>query len=136
MQTLQLTIQNFLAWLSMATLHGAVVVVLVVATQVLFRRQLTRRWHYCLWALVVIRLLLPVNLPSSFSLFNATASAWSFLTSELPAGPSGVSTTVTGQQREEIKDPPPMQVGTVEDETVVDVLEDWLKNIESKKNEP
>lgn len=50
--------------------RAAVLVLLVLAVQWLFRRKLAPRWRYALWWLVVIRLMLPVSPESAVSVFN------------------------------------------------------------------
>ena len=50
--------------------QAAVLVLLVLAVQWLFRKKLAPRWCYVLWWLVVIRLLLPVSPESAVSVFN------------------------------------------------------------------
>src|SRR6185503_17770839 len=62
--------EEFLTWLLNHSLQAGVLVVLVLLVQWLFRRQLTSRWRFALWWLVLVRLLLPVGPQSAVSLFN------------------------------------------------------------------
>ena len=57
-------------WLLRASWQSAILVGLVLAAQRVFRRQLTQRWRYSLWMLVVFRLMLPVSPSSPLSIFN------------------------------------------------------------------
>src|SRR5437588_12587082 len=57
-------------WLLRACWQASVMILLVLALQWIFRRQLTARWRYRLWFLVLVRLMLPMSPPSNFSLFN------------------------------------------------------------------
>lgn len=50
--------------------HGGILIVLVLAAQWSCGRRLQPRWRYALWLLVLLRLALPWNIPSPFSLFN------------------------------------------------------------------
>lgn len=59
-----------LEWLLNHSLQAGVLVVLVLAIQWVFRRQLTARWRFALWWIVLGRLLLPFNPESAVSLFN------------------------------------------------------------------
>ncbi|MGA2865836.1 MAG: M56 family metallopeptidase [Verrucomicrobiota bacterium] len=52
--------------------QAAVLVLLVLLVQAACGSRLAARWRYALWLLVVARLLLPVSLPSSLSIFNLT----------------------------------------------------------------
>ena len=63
-------LDGLFSWTLAASLHASVLVVLVLAAQTLFRRQLTPRWRYALWLLVVVRLMLPAVPESSHSIFN------------------------------------------------------------------
>jgi beta-lactamase regulating signal transducer with metallopeptidase domain len=53
-----------------ASWQAAVLILLVLAVQWTFRRQLSPRWRYALWLLVIVRLALPWTVPSSASVFN------------------------------------------------------------------
>ena len=53
-----------------ASAQAAVLIVLVLAVQRAFARQLKPRWRYALWLLVVVRLALPWTMSSALSVFN------------------------------------------------------------------
>ena len=55
-----------------ASWQAAVLALLVIAIQFALRNRLSARWRHNLWFLVLLRLLLPVTPPASFSLFNFT----------------------------------------------------------------
>src|SRR4051812_10554301 len=61
---------RFLQALGRLSVQAAVLVLLVLLAQLVFRRWLTPRWRCSLWLLVVGRLLLPVSLPTPVSVFN------------------------------------------------------------------
>ena len=63
-------LESFLNWLLHHSIQASVLVLLVLMVQWVFRRQLTSRWRFALWWVVLLRLLLPVNLESAVSLFN------------------------------------------------------------------
>ena len=60
----------FFGWLLRASWQAAVLAILVLAAQAIFRKKLSPRWRYALWLLVVARLALPVSPPSPMSIFN------------------------------------------------------------------
>jgi bla regulator protein BlaR1 len=62
--------ENFLNWLLNRSLQAGVLVLLVLLLQRLFRRQLTYRWRFALWWIVLGRLLLPLGPESVVSVFN------------------------------------------------------------------
>ncbi len=61
---------DFSLWLFHASWQASVLIVLVLLAQWLFRNQLTPRWRYSLWLLVVIRLAMPFSAESGLSIFN------------------------------------------------------------------
>lgn len=67
-----LSVVEFTVWLLQVSGRTSVVIGLVLLAQWLFQKKLTPRWRYCLWSLVVIRLMLPVSPESVFSIFNYT----------------------------------------------------------------
>lgn len=66
----------FLVGLGRVSVEAAVLVLLVLLVQAVFRGKLTPRWRCGLWLLVVGRLLLPVSFASAVSIFNL-APHWS-----------------------------------------------------------
>ena len=59
-----------LDWLLNYSLQVSALVLLVLLVQWVFRRQLTNRWRFALWWIVLIRLLVPIGPESTMSLFN------------------------------------------------------------------
>lgn len=57
-------------WLFKTSLKASVLVALILITQFLLRRKLSARWQYALWFLLIIRLVLPFDIESRFSLFR------------------------------------------------------------------
>src|SRR5688572_25453507 len=64
----------FLETLARTSCQAGVLVVIILAAQWIFRRQLTPGLRCALWMLVMARLLLPVSLPTGFSIFNLLPS--------------------------------------------------------------
>ncbi|GMW03810.1 MAG: hypothetical protein AMXMBFR84_49440 [Candidatus Hydrogenedentota bacterium] len=60
----------FLGWVIPTSMQAAVLVILVLLVQAFFKRQLTPRWTYALWFVVVVRLLMPTAPSSGLSVFN------------------------------------------------------------------
>ena len=57
-------------WLLNNSLQAGVLVLLVLLVQWIFRRQLTSRWRFALWWVVIVRLVLPFGPESAVSVFN------------------------------------------------------------------
>lgn len=72
MENLSLLLVEFAARLVRVSVQASVVIGLVLLAQGLFQKKLSPRWRYCLWSLVLIRLMLPVSPGSAFSIFNYT----------------------------------------------------------------
>ena len=61
-------------WLFKSSLKASILIVLILIIQFLFRRKMAARWQYGLWFLLIIRLILPFEIESQFSLFNLIPS--------------------------------------------------------------
>ena len=69
-----------------ATFSAALLAVIVLAINLLFRRWMTARQMNLLWALVLVRLMLPIGPPSSLSLQGAVVKPARF-SSQLSRAP-------------------------------------------------
>lgn len=76
-------VSSFLVALGRSSIEAGIVVVLVLAAQWVFRKQLNPRWRCALWLLVVGRLLLPFSFGSATSVFNLLPH-WTRLDSSSP----------------------------------------------------
>ncbi len=70
MEALNTQLLRFFDWLLWTTIQGSVLIVLIVLVQLILRRRLPVRWHYLLWALLLIRLAVPWLPQSRISVFN------------------------------------------------------------------
>src|SRR5688572_4843590 len=84
-------IDEFLAALARNSAAAGVLVLLVLAAQRIFRKQLAPQWHCALWLLVVVRLL-PFSFNSELSLFNLLPR-WDTGTSIVVTAPAAVDPT-------------------------------------------
>ncbi|MBN2088714.1 WG repeat-containing protein [candidate division KSB1 bacterium] len=64
------SVNSIFDWIISSSFKGSVVIILVLVLQVLFQRFLNARWRYVLWYLVIIRLILPFNFESKFSIYK------------------------------------------------------------------
>ena len=62
--------ETYPGWLLGHSFQAAVLVLFVLLAQWIFRRQLSSRWRFALWWLVIARLLLPFSPESALSLYN------------------------------------------------------------------
>ncbi len=63
-------LETFVVWLLRTSWQAAVLVILILAVQWLFRNRLSARWKYALWVVVVVRLAVPYSPESPVSIFN------------------------------------------------------------------
>jgi len=61
-------------WFLRSSLEAGVVILLVLAIQGVLRRRLSPRWHYWLWLILLVRMVLPWTPESPFSLFGILPS--------------------------------------------------------------
>lgn len=65
-------ISNIASWFFITSLKAAIVIALIMMIRLIFGDRLPAKWQHALWFLLVVRLVLPLNLPTPFSLFNLT----------------------------------------------------------------
>jgi beta-lactamase regulating signal transducer with metallopeptidase domain len=70
MEAFNTHLMRFFDWLLWASLQGAVLIILIVIIQKILRRRLPVHWHYLLWLLLLIRLVVPWLPESKMSIFN------------------------------------------------------------------
>ena len=61
---------NSFSWVLQTSWQAAVLVLLVLIVQMIFRHKLSPAWRYGLWLLVVVRLLMPASPQTAWSIFN------------------------------------------------------------------
>ena len=70
METFDIHLTAFVHWLLRATLQGSLLVCLILAIKLALRNRLPARWHYCLWLVLLVRLVLPWAPQSHLSIYN------------------------------------------------------------------
>jgi bla regulator protein BlaR1 len=70
MQTLGELIVRIFDWVVRTSWQASILVILILAVQVIFRKKLSPGWRYGLWFLLLARLLMPAPPPSPLSIFN------------------------------------------------------------------
>lgn len=53
-----------------ASFMGSIVAVILILIKILFKDKLSARWHYCIWFLLILKLILPFAPESQLSVFN------------------------------------------------------------------
>ncbi|HEX9062822.1 MAG TPA: M56 family metallopeptidase, partial [Clostridia bacterium] len=57
-------------WILFSSITASFLAVMIIILKLLLKDRFGVRWHYCIWFLVVIRLLIPYAPQSTFSIFN------------------------------------------------------------------
>lgn len=70
MEQVVIILNQIFQWVLTTSAMASVMVGLILLTKFLLKDKLNIRWHYLLWILVIIRLILPWTPESSFSVFN------------------------------------------------------------------
>jgi hypothetical protein len=115
METLSTYAQPFFEWLFRSTVQAGIVVCLILLIQAAMRNRLAARWHYALWLILVVRMVLPWAPQRRFSIFNLatwqgksnTPRLMSELDAESPKAvreSSGTQQTAIGQEQSVKKD--------------------------------
>jgi beta-lactamase regulating signal transducer with metallopeptidase domain len=105
-------LEKYFNWLLDHSWQAGLLVLLVLLVQWVFRRQLTSRWRFALWWIVLLRLLLPFSPESAISLFNVVHPAIR-LGAPLPPAPTTsitpakIDTTQAAAPALEAAPPPP-----------------------------
>jgi bla regulator protein BlaR1 len=63
-------IGSFLQWLLGTSFAGCILTLVILLVKFGFRRQMSAGWHYYLWFLLIIKLVIPFGPASSFSVFT------------------------------------------------------------------
>jgi bla regulator protein BlaR1 len=63
-------IGSFLQWLLGTSFAGCILTLLILLVKFGFGRQMSTGWHYYLWFLLIIKLVIPFGPASSFSVFT------------------------------------------------------------------
>jgi beta-lactamase regulating signal transducer with metallopeptidase domain len=70
MELLSTSLQPFFDWLLHSSIQAGIVICLILLIQGVLRGRLTIRWHYVLWLILIVRMVLPLAPQSRFSIFN------------------------------------------------------------------
>ena len=65
----------FFQWLVKSTTQASVLICVILVVQILFGRKLGLRWYYCLWMLLIVRMLMPWSPQSKASVYNLVPEA-------------------------------------------------------------
>ncbi|MEC1525633.1 M56 family metallopeptidase [Neobacillus niacini] len=57
-------------WVIETSIMASILVALILGVKILLKNKLTPRWHYLLWMILIVRLILPWSPGSSFSIFS------------------------------------------------------------------
>jgi len=70
MESFSIQLWPFFEWLLQTTIQASLLIFLILLVQLMLQGKLGVRWHYCLWMLLLIRLVMPWVPESRISIFN------------------------------------------------------------------
>jgi bla regulator protein BlaR1 len=100
MESFSIQLWPFFEWLLRTTVQASLLIILILLVQLMLRGKLGVRWHYCLWLLLLIRLVMPWAPESRVSIFNLFQTFFERGPAELVSGNSAIvmDTSAAGQQ--------------------------------------
>jgi bla regulator protein BlaR1 len=63
-------VSSIFDWIVLSSLMGSILVFLILAVKFAFKSTLNANWHYYIWLLLLLRLIIPFNLESPVSIYN------------------------------------------------------------------
>ena len=94
--------------------QATVLILLLWVVQTVLGRKLTPRWRHTLWLLVVVRLLVPLSIPSPVSVFNLVHKLAGTLRNEVRLeGPGSLNESASVRPRHQTASPEPGAVSSV-----------------------
>ena len=93
MESLSIQLWPFFEWLLQTTLQASLLIGLIMLVRSVVRGKLDARWHYFLWIVLLIRLVMPWAPESRISIFNLFQVLFAGKPTELAAGNSAIITS-------------------------------------------
>lgn len=69
-------------WVIETSIMASILVGLILCVKIILRNKLTPTWHYLLWMILIVRLLLPWSPGTSFSIYSILLNGYESITSE------------------------------------------------------
>lgn len=79
--TFLIYLPRFFDWILKTTFMASILVGFILCVKILLRNKLTPRWHYLLWIVLLVRLLLPWSPDSSYSIYSILSNSYKMSTS-------------------------------------------------------
>ncbi|MBU8881329.1 peptidase M56 [Bacillus sp. FJAT-29790] len=128
---------RFFDWVVETSIMASILVGLIIFVKALLRDKLNPRWHYLLWMILIVRLLLPWSPDSSYSIYSILSYAYE--TTVSVQGPTG--STSENERMKETNGISEAKIITEEDRNAAVKLQKTLKGsnrdairIEEQKN--
>lgn len=102
---LDIYLPRFFEWVIETSIMASILVALILGVKTLLRNKLTPRWHYLLWMILLVRLILPWSPDSSYSIYSILSRSYEKAVSvqtvsqknePIQETTSGMSGTMTG----------------------------------------
>ncbi|MFB3169998.1 M56 family metallopeptidase [Neobacillus sp. 179-C4.2 HS] len=73
---LDIYLPRFFGWVIETSIMASILVALILGVKILLRNRLTPRWHYLLWMILMVRLILPWSPDSSYSIYSILSRSY------------------------------------------------------------
>jgi beta-lactamase regulating signal transducer with metallopeptidase domain len=73
---LNIYLPHFFGWVIVTSIMASILVGIILLIKILFGKKLNPRWHYLLWIILVVRLILPWSPSSSFSIYSVLSNSY------------------------------------------------------------
>lgn len=57
-------------WVVETSIMASILAILIIIINYIFKNTLGAKWHYAIWGLLIIRLIIPISIESSLSIYN------------------------------------------------------------------
>src|SRR3954468_22410762 len=78
---LSIYLPRFFDWVIETSIMASILVGLILFVKTILRNKLTARWHYLLWLILIVRLLLPWSPDSQYSIYSLLSNGYKMATS-------------------------------------------------------
>lgn len=85
------SIYNLFHWVLVTSFSGSVLAGLIILLKSIFKNRCSASWHYYIWFLLLVKLMIPYAPESPFSIFNVLSPDLTEMTSQFRISPGGTN---------------------------------------------
>jgi beta-lactamase regulating signal transducer with metallopeptidase domain len=127
-------------WVIETSIMASILVGIILCVKGLLRNRLTPRWHYLLWMILIVRLILPWSPGSSFSIYSILLNSYESITSEQSQSIASLEKKEQLYETNNLSDvkavTDPERFNTHTQRTIVEGKNEAVNNVEKQDDEP